>query len=204
MSWEDIPGWFAFRETYDEMIDAAEDGDTIVEVGVAFGRSIAYLARRAIDTGKKVRIVAVDPWRDDWWMFPSDYPEDALRPTWGGEYAEQARALGGPFRAFVHYMTQHAPEELERIDVMRCKGHEVARMGLAPKFVMIDGNHNYPAVLRDIDDWIEYVSLRGGILAGDDYHEKDFPGVVQAVRETFPGDGGFEVRGTTWIRRGAR
>ena len=196
MGWEDVRGWFGFRETYDLFIETAPLNAILVEIGVAFGRSIGYLARKAIDAGRSdIRIVAIDPWRDDWWMPPNDYPLDAPRPTWGGEHAAWARAMGGPFSAFLAEMRTHAPEELERIEVVRAYANYASRMFLEHSVhaVMIDGNHNYEQVRQDILTWRPLVRA-GGILAGDDY-SSDFPGVVRAVFEEVPG---HEVVGTTW------
>ena len=215
MSWEEIPGWFGFRETYDEFVELAEDGDTIVEIGVAFGRSLAYLLRGLIDARKKCTVWACDPWVDDWWQPPNNYPLDAPRPTWGGEYAEEARKLGGPFPAFCHYMLTHAREEMGYPGLRVFKGynHELspalASTQGAPRFVMIDGNHNYEQVKLDIGRWWSCAThtcscgapgcgrMGDTILAGDDY-SPDFPGVVKAVDERFPNR---EVRGTTWLVR---
>jgi len=197
--WKKIHGWSAFLSTYDMMVDEARDGDTIVEIGVAFGRSIAYLARRVIDSGKRVRVVAVDPWLDDRWEFPSDYPLDAPRPGWGGEHAEWARAQGGPFNAFLTSMHEHAPEELERITVLRCRSADASLIIGPCRGVMIDASHDYIDVLADIAMWRHHI-IPGGILAGDDYSARDFPGVVRAVKDSFQ-DGYETDGGTTWRKR---
>jgi cephalosporin hydroxylase len=201
--WDQIPGWSSFLWMYDRMVDEAKDGDTIVEVGVAFGRSVAYLARKVIDSGKRVRVVAVDPWLDDRWEFPNSYPIDAPRPGWGGEHAEMARARGGPFCAFLSLMHEHSREELERITVLRCKSSDAARVIGPCRGVMIDASHDYVDVTADIAIWRPHI-IPGGVLAGDDYCTKDFPGVVQAVREAFPdtvGDRAHASKGTTWWAR---
>ena len=203
MSWSDIRGWFGFRETYDEMVDQCPDGGTLVEIGVGFGRSAAYLARRVIDSGKEITIWAVDPFRDDWWIVPGTYPANLPRPTWGREHAQWAREQGGPFSAFVASMREHAPEELERLNVLRCRSSEAAKVIGLCDGVMIDGDHNYEAVSQDIALWRPHMAP-GGIFAGDDYSEADFPGVVRAVKEAFGTPGYcYSIRGTTWVTRAA-
>jgi hypothetical protein len=199
MTWQDIPGWMGFGETYDEMVATCPDGGTIVELGVAFGRSAAYLARKVIDSGKDIKLWAVDPWWADWWLVPDQYPTHCLRPTWGGEHSQFGRDLGGPFSAFVHCMRTHAPDELERLNVLRCKSSDAAKILGPCHGVMIDANHNYEMVAQDIALWRPHM-MPGGILAGDDFSLADFPGVVQAVNEAF-GPNGYESRGTTWIKR---
>lgn len=51
-------------------------------------------------------------------------------------------------------------------------------------FVFIDADHTYEGVRADIDAWLPKVRS-GGWLMGHDFNAKDFPGVVQAVTETF-------------------
>lgn len=199
MSYLQIPGWFSFQHAYDEMVDRAVDGDTIVEIGVAFGRSLAYLARKVIDAKKRVRVFAVDPWIDDRWEFPVDYPLDAPRPGWGGEHANWARDQGGPFSAFLACMSEHAPEELELVKVLRCKSADAAKMIGPCRGVLIDGSHDYEYVAQDIALWRPHI-ITGGILAGDDW-SPEFPGVVRACDEAFGGRDGYETKGTTWMFR---
>lgn len=188
--WSDIPGWFDWQWLYDEAIEQAKDGDVIVELGVAFGRSVAYLARKAIDAKKRITIYAVDPWIDDW---TTPWSEET-RPTWGAEHAEWARAQGGPYNAFVECMRTHAREELEFIKPIRAYSWEFALMlQKRPQLVFIDGDHRHHAVVRDIMAFTQYTK----ILAGHDY-SPEFPGVVKAVDEWFPN---AEKRGTTWVRR---
>lgn len=52
-------------------------------------------------------------------------------------------------------------------------------------FVYIDGNHAYPWIRQDLDDWSARVRA-GGIVSGDDY---DAPGVKQAVHEFVEANG---------------
>lgn len=200
VSWQDIPGWYAFDSVYQQMVDEAPRGGGVyVEVGVAFGRSVASLSRKFIDAGKHAKIWAIDPFWDDWWTVPESYPTHLERPTWGGEHAQFGRDLGGPFSAFVHCMRTHAPEELERINVCRCRSADAATFIGRCNGVLIDADHSYEAVAQDIALWRPHM-MPGGILAGDDFHEGDFPGVVRACNDAF-GPKGYEVRGTTWVVR---
>ena len=49
-------------------------------------------------------------------------------------------------------------------------------------FIFIDGDHSYPAVSDNLINWWPKLKANG-IMCGDDYHEKCFPGVVKAVKE---------------------
>lgn len=51
--------------------------------------------------------------------------------------------------------------------------------------VFIDADHSYNGVRADIDEWLTKVRP-GGIICGHDYCD-DFPGVIEAVNESFAG-----------------
>lgn len=203
MSWTDIPGWCDFTDIYAEAIQTAPKDAILVEIGTAFGRSIAFLAGEAIRCNRPdLRIFCIDPWIDDHdadWIKNGSREEN--RPTWGAEHAEWARAQGGPFSAFIEKMRTHAPAELERINVIR--GYSVAASGMfryqTVHMAFIDGSHRYADVKNDIVSWGALVPA-SGILAGHDF-TPEFPGVLQAVNESFPGM--YTQQGTSWRRTGS-
>lgn len=51
-------------------------------------------------------------------------------------------------------------------------------------FVFIDADHSYRHCLQDIQLWVPKV-CKGGLIAGHDYGNENFPGVKQAVEECF-------------------
>lgn len=185
MSYEQIPGYSGFLPVYDQAVEEARDGAIFVEVGVALGHSIAYLARRVIDSGKRIAIYAVDPWAGE---------------GRNGEQQQLADQEGGDFLLFLKMMTQHAPEELTRINVLRCTSAQASLM-FAPRsvdMVLIDGPHDRASVLSDIHLWRPKMR-EWSLLAGDD-HEPNYPGVESACLTAF-GPAGYEVRGTSWVLR---
>lgn len=198
MSWDQIPGWFDFDDIYDQAVEeaSATKPSFFVEIGVAFGRSTAYMARKILDSKKPITLFAIDPWVDDW--DPDWASAETKRPTWGGEHADWARAQGGPFNAFIEQMRLRAREELEIVRVIRARSGTASCMfsegGL--DFVFIDGSHRYPDVLTDIRLYKPLIR-QGGVIAGHDYtHE--FPGVVQAVHESF---GALPARRSSFWKR---
>ena len=60
-------------------------------------------------------------------------------------------------------------------------------------FLFIDASHRYEDVLNDINLWYHKVKP-DGIIAGHDYNNGDFPGVVKAVDEFF----GTEIEMSNW------
>ena len=206
MSYEDLFGWFDYPELYDEAIKTAPKNAILVECGTAFGRSISYLARKAIDAKRHdLQIYCVDPWRDDQWEdgIPRDYtvaPNE--RPSWGAGYANYARGLGGPFNAFLAGMQKFCPEELERICPLKLTGDKAARLfkddpSATVWLVFLDGDHRYEAVKTDINAWKDIVPPEG-LFCGHDY-TLCYPGVVMAVQELLPGKFG-QVGESSWMR----
>jgi predicted O-methyltransferase YrrM len=62
-------------------------------------------------------------------------------------------------------------------------------------FVMIDGDHSYESVRKDIQAWRPKVSP-GGILAGHDYVVAEWSGVIEAVNAECER---YEIwRGSAW------
>lgn len=192
MSWQDIPGFSGFLWLYDQAVEEApQSGAVFVEVGVALGHSIAYLARKVIDSGKDIEIWAVDPWAGH------------------ARNGEQQEALGkepsrGDFTLFLRTMLEHAPEELERIKIFRTTSDQASDLFQDYEYmvqhadlVLIDAAHDYQSVLDDIGRWIGAIRP-GGILAGDD-HEPNYPGVEKACRKRLGHE--YKVEGTTWWTR---
>lgn len=178
MSWQEIPGWFSFQQTYDQAVEEAPiQGARFLEIGCAFGRSAAYLSEKIRKSGKNIELHLVDPWE--------------YSPGWGGEYASLVeKANGSPKTAFFRMMNNHAPEFCELYDGEMAFVHPITSVAAGTDLegtfdmVFIDANHDYEAVLIDVGTWMNRVRP-GGIMGGDDYHETEYPGVVRAVHEVF-------------------
>jgi hypothetical protein len=170
LSWRNLPGWFNFQGFYREVVEQAPVGATLVEIGSAFGRSTAFLARDAIDKKRDdLRIVAVDPFR--WQVALGDCVCDTYRRALAGQHL--------PFVTMLRGFAIHAPQELERIDLLRLPSIEASRLFDRVHLAMIDGDHAYGPVKADIVAWRE----KATILAGHDF---DLEGVSRAVRELLP------------------
>lgn len=191
MTRENLEGWYDYEDVYREAVELAPNFATFVEVGVAFGRSISHLAEMAIACTKKLRIIGVDPWIDDW---------ESDRATWGANHASMGRKLGGPFNAVVTRMHEECPHLLEYVNLVRARSVQAARMfdDASVFFVFIDGSHHYEDVKADLEAW-EPKIVPGGIIAGHDHHEA-FPGVLRAVSERWQ-DGKTVQRGPCFWRR---
>ncbi len=49
----EIPGWFAYEELYDKMVEVANDNCVFVEVGAWFGKSTNHLAKKIRESKKE-------------------------------------------------------------------------------------------------------------------------------------------------------
>lgn len=73
-------------------------------------------------------------------------------------------------------------------------------------FIFIDASHDYESIKKDLESWYDKVR-DGGIVSGDDYNRKAFPGVVQAVDEFFKEkklqiNRGGKGRRIWWVEKG--
>ena len=197
LTWQDVPGWFDWMDLYDEVALTTPPYSTVVEVGVAFGRSLLYLAQKIRETGKDIRIVAVDKW-DPHPELHFVYNEYAEMPESERVAYEYAKKHGGIFEAFLYNLYHSGLANM--VSVVRANSPLAAPM-YRPHFVFIDAGHDQPEVKADIDAWW---ASGPEWAAGHDYNRDSpihFPGVWRAVDEKF-GRENVEWRGQTcWVVR---
>lgn len=174
---------FHYRDVYDMAVREAKDGARFVEIGCWLGESSSYMARKIRDSGKKIEFSCVDTWKGSEgiaWMKP--YLERCggdMLPAWKRRMADRG-------------VSEYArPIQLPSVEAAKLFEDE------SLDFVMIDGDHQYEAVLADIEAWLPKVK-HGGLLTGDDYDEASHSGVVQAVRESL---NDFTTMVRSWIYR---
>lgn len=182
MSWAELPGYFDWQDTYREWVLETPTDGVIVEIGVFCGRSLAFLAREAIDKRRDdLSIFGVDPFEAEDWMI-----RDCSHILAGRTLHE----------TFDDLMTEHAQDEYARVSIVKGKSVPTARVWQRRvDRLYIDGDHSTEAVAADIAAWMPLIKP-GGVIAGHDFGNF---GVEPAVRAAFGAD--FEVRGSTWIHR---
>ena len=195
ITWQDVPGWFDWMDLYDEVAITTPPYTTVVEVGVAFGRSLLYLCQKIKETGKQIRVMAVDRWEP--------YEEAAFiwnerddMPASERVAFEYARTHGGIFPALLHNIYESGLSDM--ISVVRADSVDASTMFLDkhPHFVFVDAAHDYDAVRRDLDYWWD---THPEWMAGHDFNPKSelhFPGVWKAVYDKWP-EKDIEWRGQT-------
>lgn len=152
--------WFTYPGLYSNFILRCPDGGKIVEVGSWKGKSIAFLAVCAINSGKKIKIDAVDTWEGS-----SEHQDDPLVKK------------GNLFDIFLKNIDpiKHAikPRKMKSVKAAKLYKNNSINM------VFIDAAHEYEFVKEDIIAWLPKVKS-GGILAGHDWHHEP---IRRAVNE---------------------
>lgn len=186
--YQNIYGWFDYEDLFTEVINLLPQNSHIVEIGAYKGRSTAYLAVEAINSGKNIKIDVIDTWdgvdgsgRQPW----SDYidePEKGIKKPNGDIFEEFKTNLLPVWNSIT-------PIKLLSLDAVNLYKDE------SLDFVFIDGNHNYSYVKEDILKWKPKIK-KGGILSGHDYY--NWIGVKQAVDEIF-GINNIKIMSSSWL-----
>lgn len=173
MSRTTIPGWDPIVEVYKRWLETMpRPGAVVVEVGVALGRSLTYVADYCVERGRKdVEVYAVDSWAHN-------------APN--GEQQTMAADAGGDFSLYAKMLLAHDPKAFEVIRPIRATSERAARMfdDGSVDLVLIDADHSYEGCISDIRAWLPKVRA-GGWIGGDDHHEEYHPGVIKACKEAF-------------------
>jgi len=175
--YEDVHGWFGFKKQYEDVAENIRSGDTIVELGSFYGRSAAFLAVELENRNKNCRLVCIDTFCGSE-MAPQTMPDQKL-------YADMRKRQKSWLPNFEENMRRGGVFDL--IETIQEDSASAARhfKDRSVQYVMVDAAHDYKSVCNDMRAWLPKLK-DGGILMGDDYSEKDWPGVVIAAREMLP------------------
>lgn len=168
--YETIPGWFSYDYLYKDAVERAEDGAVFVEIGSFKGRSTAFMAVEIANSGKRIQFDCIDPQQ-----LLSHYADSAK---------EQPEVFEGYNSADFH-------KRLEPVKgyynlVQDTSDNAVNRYSDGTiDFLMIDGDHSYEAVKRDVLNFLPKMKV-GGVITGDDAFAEE---VQQAVKDAVDGTG---------------
>ena len=179
-----IPGWFNYAESYDQIVHEIPDDGKIVEIGSFLGRSTHYLATSLMNANKEnVKIYCVDTFEGS-----SEHVNLKLPKDFFSIFKENLKFFIG------------------REMVIPCQGRSDSEDILnkfedrSIDYIMVDGAHEHEPVLDDIENW--WPKLKSdGVMLGDDF---DLESVSEAVRQmmTKLNTEGFSVNGSreqTWF-----
>lgn len=143
-TWESVEGWFDFQEIYDHAVTVTPNGGRFMEIGCFLGRSTVYLAQAIQQSGKDIRVYAVDPWMN------YDGRED-----FESQFLENIHQCG----------------VADIICPMKMSSAEAAQQFQDGLFdmVFIDGDHCLEAVQEDVALWFPKIKPTSGMMAGHDY-----------------------------------
>ena len=211
-----IPGYFNFEDLYEKVVAEAPSDrpSTFMEIGVFFGRSLLYLAEKVRESGKPIRIHAVDPlcrgWKrkdlrqlfDEVVRNTSTCPEiccstPILLPEWyltGEPDDVTPGALSGIVEA------AHKLGVLDLLDFHITRGQVLAPYypDESIDFCFLDASHTYEETTELIKLYLPKIKT-SGILAGHDFGEASYPGIEKAVREIFGSN--FQVMRSSFVYR---
>lgn len=161
------PGWYGYRQFWEQAVATAPDGSVLVEIGVFCGRSLIDIVRMVRESGKSLTVVGVDTFRGsrEHTAILNVMPNGALpRECW---LALQEAGV------------------LDDVTLMTCDSVRAAKLFIDRSIhaAFIDADHSAEAVEADIAAWKPKIAF-GGMLGGDDYGV--FPGVKEAVENAIP------------------
>jgi hypothetical protein len=144
--------WFTFPKLYSRFVNELGNGSKIVEVGAWKGRSIAYLGVEIINSGKDIKVDAVDTWEK---MATEDYHNTDV-------YVKTKRLYT--------LFTSNISPVSSVVTPVRKTSLEAALQyeNNSLDVVFLDACHTYECVKEDIAAWLPKVKA-GGYLAGHDY-----------------------------------
>jgi hypothetical protein len=157
-----VPGFFSFQSVYDIGLSRTPNGGKWVEIGSWQGKSLSYAVVESLRKGKNIEFHCVDIW-----MLSNKHITDKIKND------------QDLYQAFI----KNIEPIKDHINVIR------ESSAMAPgyfqdnslDFVMIDADHSYEAVKRDMQVWWPKVKP-GGMMVGDDMR-RSFPGVKTASQE---------------------
>jgi len=159
-----------------------------VEVGVLFGLGLAVLAMGAEGTGRRVRLLGIDPLDGGSYGAPND-PVTGARVTAGAVRATLAR-VDVP-RRMVTLIQRPSAHPLALARARRWAGRD--GLGL----LVLDGRHDRAGLASD---WQAYAPLLrpGGLALIDDAGAAAWPDVAPFVQDEAAATPGFRLLGCDW------
>jgi hypothetical protein len=192
LRWEQIPGWFRWRDGQEEAVAHFPDGSRFVEVGNYLGKSLCSLAEVVEGAGRQISIVGVDTCR-------GSGPEGLGEINAHGAVVDEG---GGTFVGRLH---RNIIECGFGDAIQLVVGDSVASAALfadaSLAWVHIDARHDYDSVVADIAAWLPKVA-DGGWISGDDYDAVQWPGVFTAVADALPEAGPWSQCQWRWVKAG--
>ena len=171
MKYHEIPGWFNGHEEYDKAVDYCPPNGKILEIGCFYGRSTNYMCTNIVNTKRNdIKVYALDTFRGS-----SEH-----------SFIKEAIAQDGTFKSF----TEANLKEFIDLGIVELIESRSDNPETINKFedgffdvIIVDGAHEYDAVLEDIQNWWSKLKQDGIMLFDDMYMES----VATAVKNGLGG-----------------
>jgi len=165
--YENIHGWFSYDYVYKDMVAQADNGDLFVEIGSFKGKSTAYMCVEIANSGKRIRFDCIDPMKplSHYSASAESQPEEWQDYHIEG-FHERLTPVAGLYN--LHAMTSEEAVKLYEDNSI--------------DFLLVDGDHSYQGVIKDIQNFFPKMKS-GGLIVGDDAWSPD---VAQAFRDALP------------------
>jgi len=175
-----VDGWCAVEQfkLYEKMVEEATDGSHFVEVGTWKGKSTSFMGVVIANSGKKIRFDCIDTFKGS-----TEHQNDPsiVNGTLFDEFIHNTK----PIQQYINPIVSDSVEA--------AKNYEDGSVD----FIYLDGDHSYGGLCRDIEAWLPKLKP-GGVIAGDDINNPDFPDVPNAILK-FISD--FDIDNQIWIHR---
>lgn len=159
---EKVPGWFHHGTKILELIEESRP-KVCVELGTWQGASAIPVAMSIARWGGT--LTCVDTWGGE--LNEDGGSEPGITPIMIGACARRVVEMGvGPNVRLIPAMT---------VDAARYWDQPI-------DFLYIDADHGYNGVIADLEAWVPHVKS-GGLIVGDDYGNRFYPGVKEAWDE---------------------
>lgn len=154
--YQNIPGWFRFQQTYDQVVEHIPNDGVIVEIGPFMGQSTSYLATSLWNADKpEVKIHVIDTFEGT----PSEHSHLKMPKNFKDIFKQNLN-----FFVNREIVTIHEGRSDDQSIINKFADESVFA-------VMIDGDHNYEPVKDDVINWYPKVT-KDGVLMGDDFYMK--------------------------------
>jgi hypothetical protein len=160
--YKQVPGFFSFQLVYDLGLSKIPNDGKWVEVGAWQGQSLSYAVVESLKKEKNVEFYCVDIW--------------TLLDRHITDEITNDQDLYNTFIKNIEPIKDY-------INIIKESSATASRhfQDNSLDFVMIDADHSYEAVKKDMEVWWPKVKP-GGMMVGDDMR-KHYPGVKQACWE---------------------
>lgn len=171
--YQNIEGWFSYDYVYKDMVQQAEDGSLFVEIGSYKGKSAAFMAVEIANSGKDIKFECIDP----------------MKLMGGYLNMPQNEKDGYSFEDF----TQRLESVKNYYKLIRMTSDDAVSLyeDGSIDFLLIDGDHSYEGVYKDIVNYLPKMRS-GGLIVGDDaYDERIIRALADAAGHLSPVNNGI-------------